>query len=63
MVLVAKCGEVILLVRLGPALPDDGLLDVVVVRANSSPNVRAYGSAGGPQALGDAGYVGYASGR
>ncbi len=44
MVLVANCGEVIPpLVRLGPGIaPDDGLLDVVVVRAdNFSQSLRA----------------------
>ena len=44
MVLVANCGEVIPpFIRLGPGItPDDGLLDVVVVRANSfSQSVRA----------------------
>lgn len=43
MVLVANCGEVIPpFVRLGPGIaPDDGLLDVVVLRANSfSESVR-----------------------
>jgi YegS/Rv2252/BmrU family lipid kinase len=39
MVLVANCGEVIPpFVRLGPGItPDDGMLDVVVVRADSFP--------------------------
>jgi diacylglycerol kinase (ATP) len=39
MVLVANCGEVIPpLVRLGPGItPDDGLLDVVVMRADNFP--------------------------
>ena len=44
MVLVANCGEVIPpFVRLGPGIaPDDGLLDVVVLRADSLPqSVRA----------------------
>ena len=44
MVLVANCGEVIPpFVKLGPASrPDDGLLDVVVVRANNfSQSIRA----------------------
>jgi diacylglycerol kinase family enzyme len=44
MVLVANCGEVIPpFVKLGPGItPDDGLLDVVVVRADNFPqSVRA----------------------
>jgi diacylglycerol kinase (ATP) len=68
MVLVANCGEVIPpLVRLGPGItPDDGLLDVVVMRAdNFSQSLRAVwdllrvapGSAGGGT------YVGHARGR
>ena len=68
MVLVANCGEVIPpFVRLGPGItPDDGLLDVVVVRANSfSQSVRAVWHLlrVTPSTLGDAGYVGYARGR
>jgi len=68
MVLVANCGEVIPpLVRLrGGIRPDDGLLDVVVMRANSfGQSVRAVwellrepASAGGEDT-----FVGYASGR
>ncbi|HKU61955.1 MAG TPA: diacylglycerol kinase family protein [Gemmatimonadales bacterium] len=68
MVLVANCGEVIPpFVKLGAGIrPDDGLLDVVVVRANSfGQSVRAVwellrepASAGGEDT-----YVGYASGR
>jgi diacylglycerol kinase family enzyme len=43
MVLVANCGEVIPpFVRLGPGIaPDDGLLDVVVVRADNLPQSLA----------------------
>jgi YegS/Rv2252/BmrU family lipid kinase len=68
MVLVANCGEVIPpFVRLGPGItPDDGLLDVVVVRANSfSQSVRAVWELlrVTPGTLGDAGYVGHARGR
>jgi YegS/Rv2252/BmrU family lipid kinase len=68
MVLVANCGEVIPpFVRLGPGItPDDGLLDVVVVRANSfSQSVQAVWELlrVTPGALGDAGYVGHARGR
>ena len=68
MVLVANCGEVIPpLVRLRAGIrPDDGLLDVVVMRANSfGQSVRAVwellrepAMAGGADT-----YVGYASGR
>ena len=69
MVLVANCGEVIPpFVKLGPGItPDDGLLDVVVVRADSFPqSLRAVwdllrltpGAASGPDA-----YVGHARGR
>jgi len=68
MVLVANCGEVIPpLVRLRAGIrPDDGLLDVVVMRANSfGQSVRAVwellrepADAGGEDT-----YVGYASGR
>ena len=68
MVLVANCGEVIPpLVRLrGGIRPDDGLLDVVVMRANSfGQSVRAVwellrepAAAGGEDT-----FVGYASGR
>jgi diacylglycerol kinase (ATP) len=68
MVLVANCGEVIPpFVRLGPGItPDDGLLDVVVVRANSfSQSVRAVWDLLriAPGALGEGNYVGYARGR
>jgi YegS/Rv2252/BmrU family lipid kinase len=68
MVLVANCGEVIPpLVRLRAGIrPDDGLLDVVVMRANSfGQSVRAVwellrepAAAGGEDT-----FVGYASGR
>ena len=68
MVLVANCGEVIPpFVRLGPGItPDDGLLDVVVVRANSfSQSVRAVWDLlrVAPSVLGGEGYIGYARGR
>jgi diacylglycerol kinase family enzyme len=68
MVLVANCGEVIPpFVKLGPGItPDDGLLDVVVVRANNfSQSVRAVWDLlrVAPGTLGDAGSVGYARGR
>jgi diacylglycerol kinase family enzyme len=68
MVLVANCGEVIPpLVRLGPGItPDDGLLDVVVMRANNfSQSVRAVWDLlrVAPGALGEGAYVGYARGR
>ncbi|MBA3761058.1 MAG: diacylglycerol kinase family lipid kinase [Gemmatimonadales bacterium] len=68
MVLVANCGEVIPpFVRLGPGItPDDGLLDIVVIRANSfSQSVQAVWELlrVTPGALGDAGYVGHARGR
>jgi diacylglycerol kinase family enzyme len=68
MVLVANCGEVIPpFVRLGPGItPDDGLLDVVVVRANSfSQSVRAVWDLLriGPGVAGEGAYVGYARGR
>jgi YegS/Rv2252/BmrU family lipid kinase len=68
MVLVANCGEVIPpFVRLGPGItPDDGQLDVVVVRANSfSQSVRAVWDLlrVGPGAGGQGAYVGYARGR
>lgn len=69
MVLVANCGEVIPpFVKLGPGIsPDDGLLDVVVVRANNFPqSIRAVwdllrltpGGVPGPDT-----YVGHARGR
>jgi diacylglycerol kinase (ATP) len=68
MVLVANCGEVIPpFIRLGTGIrPDDGLLDVVVVRANSfGQSVRAVWdllrvAQGG---VGEDAYVGYARGR
>jgi diacylglycerol kinase (ATP) len=68
MVLVANCGEVIPpLVRLGPGItPDDGLLDVVVMRANNfSQSVRAVWDLLRitPGTLGEGAYVGYARGR
>src|SRR3954447_20169847 len=68
MVLVANCGEVIPpFVRLGPGIaPDDGLLDVVVVRANNfSQSVRAVWDMLRivPGALGEGGYMAYARGR
>ncbi len=68
MVLVANCGEVIPpFISLGPGItPDDGLLDVVVVRANSfSQSVLAVWELLRitPGTLGDAGYVGHARGR
>jgi len=68
MVLVANCGEVIPpFIRLGPGItPDDGLLDVVVVRANSfSQSVLAVWELlrVTPGSLGETGYVGHARGR
>jgi YegS/Rv2252/BmrU family lipid kinase len=68
MVLVANCGEVIPpLVRLGPGItPDDGMLDVVVMRANNfSQSVRAVWDLLriAPGTLGEGAYVGYARGR
>ena len=68
LVLVANCGEVIpRLVRLGPGIaPDDGLLDVVVLRANSfSQSLRAVWELLrlAPSALGQAAYVAHARGR
>lgn len=68
MILVANCGEVIPpLVRLGADIrPDDGLLDVVVMRADSvGESVRAAWEllrARGPTSR-FAGFVGYARGR
>lgn len=68
MVLVANCGEVIPpFVRLGHGIrPDDGLLDVVVVRANSfGQSVRAIWDllrVARPGEIDDT-YVGYARGR
>jgi undecaprenyl-diphosphatase len=68
MVLVANCGEVIPpFVRLGPGItPDDGLLDVVVVRADNFPQslravwdlLRLTPGPSGPDA-----YVGHVRGR
>lgn len=68
MVLVANCGEVIPpFVRLRAGIrPDDGLLDVVVMRANSfSQSVRAVWELLREPTLGegDDTFVGYASGR
>ena len=67
-VLVANCGEVIPpFVKLGRGIvPDDGLLDVVVLRANSfSQSVRAVWDLLRlpPGPLGEGTYVGYARGR
>ena len=68
MVLVANCGEVIPpFVKLGPGItPDDGLLDVVVVRADNFPQslravwdlLRLRPGTSGPDA-----YVGHVRGR
>jgi YegS/Rv2252/BmrU family lipid kinase len=68
MVLVANCGEVIPpLVRLGAGIrPDDGLLDVVVLRANSfGESVRAVWDLlrDAPNSEGQETFVGYARGR
>lgn len=68
MVLVANCGEVIPpLIRLGPGItPDDGLLDVVVMKADSfSQSLRAVWDLlrVSPGVLGEATYVGHARGR
>jgi diacylglycerol kinase family enzyme len=68
LVLVANCGEVIPpFVRLGPGIsPDDGFLDVVVMRANSfSQSVRAVWDLLriAPGVPGEGSYVGYARGR
>ncbi|HEY0351753.1 MAG TPA: diacylglycerol kinase family protein [Gemmatimonadales bacterium] len=68
MVLVANCGEVIpRLVKLGPGIsPNDGLLDVVVIRANNfSQSVRAVWDLLrlAPGAPGEGTYVGHARGR
>jgi YegS/Rv2252/BmrU family lipid kinase len=68
MVLVANCGEVIPpLVRLGPGItPTDGLLDVIVVRADSfSQSMRAVWNLlrVRPSRLGGQGFVGHAQGR
>jgi len=68
MVLVANCGEVIPpFVKLGAGIrPDDGLLDVVVMRADSfGQSVRAVWDLlrDAPTAEGIETYVGYARGR
>jgi diacylglycerol kinase (ATP) len=68
MVLVANCGEVIPpYIRLGAGIrPDDGLLDVVVVRANGfAQSVRAVWDLlrMAPEVDGLDTYVGYARGR
>ncbi|HEV7366161.1 MAG TPA: diacylglycerol kinase family protein [Gemmatimonadales bacterium] len=68
MVLVANCGEVIpRLVKLGPGIsPNDGLLDVVVIRANNfSQSVRAVWDLLrlAPGAPGEGTYVGHARGQ
>ena len=68
MVLVANCGEVIPpFVKLGPGIaPDDGLLDVVVLRANSfSQSLRAVWDLlrVAPSTLGEVAYVAHARGR
>jgi len=68
MVLVANCGEVIpRVVRLGPGItPTDGLLDVVVVRADNLPqSLRVVWDLLriGPATLGDATSLGHARGR
>ena len=68
MVLVANCGEVIPpLIRLRAGIrPDDGLLDVVVMRANSfGQSVRAVWDLlrDAPTAEGQETFVGYARGQ
>jgi YegS/Rv2252/BmrU family lipid kinase len=68
MVLVANCGEVIPpFVKLAPGIsPDDGLLDVVVVKANSFPqSVRAvwHMLRVAPSMLGEGACVAHARGR
>jgi diacylglycerol kinase (ATP) len=68
MVLVANCGEVIPpFVRLGPGItPTDGLLDVIVIRADSfSQSVRAVWRLlrVGPSQLGGEAFVAHAQGR
>jgi diacylglycerol kinase (ATP) len=68
MVLVANCGEVIpRFVKLGPGItPDDGLLDVVVMRADSfSQSLRAVWDLlrVAPGEAGAGAYVGHARGR
>lgn len=68
MVLVANCGEVIPpFVRLGPGIaPDDGLLDVIVLRANSfSESLRVVWDMlrVAPSTFGEAAYVARTRGR
>jgi diacylglycerol kinase (ATP) len=68
MVLVANCGEVIPpFVKLGPGIaPDDGLLDVVVLRANSfSQSLRVVWDMlrVAPSTFGEAAYVARTRGR
>lgn len=68
LVLVANCGEVIPpFIKLGRGIaPDDGMLDVVVLRANNlSQSVRAVWDLlrMGSSALGEGAYVGHARGR
>jgi YegS/Rv2252/BmrU family lipid kinase len=68
MVLVANCGEVIPpFVKLGPGIaPDDGLLDVVVVRADNIPqSLRAVWELlrVSPAGLGTDAYVAHVRGR
>jgi YegS/Rv2252/BmrU family lipid kinase len=68
MVLVANCGEVIPpFVRLGPGIaPDDGLLDVVVLRANSfSESIRVVWDMlrVAPSTFGEVAYVARTRGR
>ncbi len=66
MVLVANCGEVIPpYIRLGPGIvPDDGLLDVVVMRANGlTEGMRAiWDLFRTHQPIGSGGFVGFARG-
>lgn len=68
MVLVANCGEVIPpLIKLGPGIsPDDGLLDVIVMKAdNFSQSLRAVWDLlrVAPGVPGEGTYVGHARGR
>jgi YegS/Rv2252/BmrU family lipid kinase len=69
MVLVANCGEVIpRFVKLGPGIsPNDGLLDVIVIRANNlSQSIRAVWDLlrlTAPGAPGGRTFVGHARGR
>ncbi|HEU5303812.1 MAG TPA: hypothetical protein VFU40_04130, partial [Gemmatimonadales bacterium] len=65
---VANCGEVIPpFLKLGPGIaPDDGLLDVVVLKANSlSQSLRAVWDLlrVAPSTLGEVAYVAHARGR